>query len=176
MRKRSSQRGYSLIEALVAVAIIGVVSLVSVPAFMTMYRSSQLKVSIRTVATDLRAARQRAVSKTRPVKITFNTGTSATTYEIFEANSTGQWTTGAVRKGTLQPKTFFLSSTFTDIGTAQDARVKDDTDALKDVVFMPTGRIWKATSTNTVVIGTSYPLTPNQYTIEFSPSGSIKSY
>ena len=40
---RTNQRGYTLTEALVVVAIIGMISLVAVPNFIALYRGAKMK-------------------------------------------------------------------------------------------------------------------------------------
>src|SRR5512144_1283130 len=86
------QRGYSVTELLVVIAMIGALSLVAVPSFMSMMNSNRMNTSIRMVASDLRAARGRAVSQGRPTKIALNTGTDPEdpafrTYSLYDCSS-----------------------------------------------------------------------------------------
>ena len=173
MKSQSSQRGYSLAEALVAVAIVGLVTMVSVPAFMTMYRSGQVKISARQFAADARWARQLAVTSRKPVKITFSTGTSATSYNIYEQVG-GVWSSTASRTGALQKNTYVASTTFDDIGGGADATVPDDGDSLGDIVFKSNGSLWKIESANTVAITSAHTgLARRTFTITFRATGSL---
>jgi prepilin-type N-terminal cleavage/methylation domain-containing protein len=82
-----NQRGFSLMELLTVVAIIGVMSLVSVPAFLNYQRSLEVKSAMRQFTGDLRAARQRAVTNMGPV--TVNVPTTGRTYSITETRNVG---------------------------------------------------------------------------------------
>ena len=130
----SRQSGVSLIEMLVVLAIIGVISLVSVPAFMSFYQSSKVKSSMRQFTNDVRAARQRAVTRARPVKLTFATGATARTYQIADGTvgAAPVWTlVGTTRR--MNDTVYIHSTTFVD---------KDDpTDGLVDIIFQPNGTI-----------------------------------
>jgi prepilin-type N-terminal cleavage/methylation domain-containing protein len=80
---RRSSGGYSLAELLVVVAIIGILSLVSVPAFMSYRNSAKLRSSMRQFVADLREARQRAITENHPTMISFRTGTGNLAYRSF---------------------------------------------------------------------------------------------
>src|SRR5512132_2739828 len=93
MNRRES--GYSLVEILVVVAIIGVISLVTVPNFIAMQHSGKLKTSLRSFVSDIRGARQRAVTRHVKTKVSFVTGTATTArqYTVAEFNqATSTWT------------------------------------------------------------------------------------
>ncbi|HET8798108.1 MAG TPA: prepilin-type N-terminal cleavage/methylation domain-containing protein [Thermoanaerobaculia bacterium] len=80
---RRSSGGYSLAELLVVVAIIGILSLVSVPAFMSYRNSAKLRSSMRQFVADLREARQRAITENHPTMISFRAGTGNLAYRSF---------------------------------------------------------------------------------------------
>jgi type II secretion system protein H len=130
----SRQAGVSLIEMLVVLAIIGVISLVSVPAFMSFYQSSKVKSSMRQFTNDVRAARQRAVTRARPVKLSFETGATARTYRIADGTvgATPTWTVvGTPRR--MADTVYIHSTTFKDMDTPADGFV--------DIIFRPNGTI-----------------------------------
>jgi prepilin-type N-terminal cleavage/methylation domain-containing protein len=84
------QRGYSLAELLTVMAIVGVLSLVTVPAFMNYAKSARLKNSLRQVSTDVRAARQRAVTRTTFVRLNVTTASPAPgKYRLEESTDRG---------------------------------------------------------------------------------------
>src|SRR5437868_15143302 len=73
---KSAQAGYTLAEVLTVVAIVGILSLVTVPAFMNFRTSNKVKSSVRTFTTELRRTRQLAITNGRESKLSFATGTS----------------------------------------------------------------------------------------------------
>jgi prepilin-type N-terminal cleavage/methylation domain-containing protein len=79
-RKRSSygpaSAGYSLVEMLVVITIIGILSMVSVPQFLAYQRASKLKHSMQMVMNDLRLARQQAIALRTQTRLRFETNGS----------------------------------------------------------------------------------------------------
>ena len=73
---RTAMRGYTLIEILVVVAIIGIMSLVTVPQFVSYQQSSALKGAMRNFNADLRNCRQLAVARYVQVRMEFATPNS----------------------------------------------------------------------------------------------------
>jgi prepilin-type N-terminal cleavage/methylation domain-containing protein len=83
------QQGFSMVEILVVVAIVGIFSLVTVPNFVAMYRSSAFKASMRQFSTVIRNARQISVTKNERIRLTYATGTSKNLYTLEEENTLG---------------------------------------------------------------------------------------
>lgn len=136
LNSRRSQRGYSLAEMLVVVAIIGVLSLVTIPNFISMYQSSRVKASARTMITDIRNARQMAITGHSRVKVSFNTGAGARQYELYREQRnrmTNEVTWRRVRRGDLGPVVYISASAFEDKVTGDGG--------LKDIVFLPDGTV-----------------------------------
>jgi prepilin-type N-terminal cleavage/methylation domain-containing protein len=74
----SAARGFTLLELMIAVAIIGVVALMCMPAF-AHYQSSLALVQARDgLVADLRYARQQAVTRHRSVVVSFGNGAVTT--------------------------------------------------------------------------------------------------
>jgi prepilin-type N-terminal cleavage/methylation domain-containing protein len=103
---RSAQRGYTLAEALVVVAIIGLISGVSVPFFMNYLRANRIRSSASYFETALRFARQRAVTKHTETRVSFLPNTDPGQYTIWEGkqDSTGMVTSWTV----VQPQVRYL--------------------------------------------------------------------
>ncbi len=64
-RPASPQRGFTLLELMVALAIAGLLLAVAVPASYRFYESMQYRQAVRTVVTTLAAARYQAVNRGR---------------------------------------------------------------------------------------------------------------
>ncbi len=141
---RRLQRGYSMAELITVVAIIGIMSLVTIPAFMNYSKSARLKTSLRQFTGDLRATRAQAVTRTiwMQVAVTSAAGTAPGRYEIRESNDRGATFT-AIRSKELDNRNFFdvaESFTFLPNGTATFAgavptmslKVKSNDTAIKN--------------------------------------------
>lgn len=190
LRHRSSS-GYSLAELLVVVAIIGILSLVSVPAFMNYRNSAKLKSSMRQFVADLRVARQRAITENHPTMISFRTGNGMITYRDFNGSvaSDGTVTYSAVTPASkyekaLDPDVYFAPSTsvclFDDTITSPT-----QTNGWNDIVFASNGTVDNVPSgapcvtgglrTGIVIIRNDRGnLSRRTYTFEIVPTGRIK--
>lgn len=195
---RNASRGYSLAELLVVVAMIGVISLVTVPQFMKMFRSAKVKSSLRQFTGDVRASRARAVSKHRPVRVSIcnaasgcdvsgitpaitipptPVGRAANTllrneYVVFE-NTTGT-TWERIPPGRPLGGVRQLDETvyFGDVNF-EDAT---PTDNLLDITFLVDGTIavLPSTGTDDVVIRTDANIAKPVITIDFNRTGQLQ--
>jgi prepilin-type N-terminal cleavage/methylation domain-containing protein len=175
-----STRGYSLIEILVVMGIIGVISLVTIPNFIAMYRGMKVKSGVRQLANDIRAARQEAVARYRPTMVTF--GTSATerySYWIYlwnPATTPPEW---QLRKtAVLEPETALENRSvyFTGIGFADQSGPGSPPalDTRPDIIFEPTGAVRQTPVSPTLRIRTDADVGKNEYIVTVAPSGSVK--
>lgn len=168
---RHSERGVSLMEMLVVVAIVGVLSLVTVPNFMSMYQGQRMKASTRTMITDVRNARQLAISGNQRTKISFKTGVNVHDYEVYREvkdrmTNTAEWK--RVRFGNLGITAYIDSSSFDDFITGDGGT--------KDVVFRPNGTIENipASGTPYIDIKTKQKVAKPSYRLTFTVSGNVK--
>lgn len=178
--KRSS-RGFSLIEMLVVVAIIGVLSLISVPAFMNFRRSADFKSGMRNFTTDLRNARATAISNSFDVRCELQTGgIGLKQYRFFSSRDNGAtWqalqlpgTHGATvgSPGNIKQFAFSVWAQSTtglpDIGS----------NGQSDIIYHPNGAMTLATgnTTATVVLATDWKrIAFDRYTVTLSPAGQF---
>lgn len=88
--KRFNKTGFTLLELIIVVAILGIVSAIAAPNYMNYMAERRLKGAARMVMSDLMAARQKAVSQNINVTVAF---TSSYTYTV-----TGEATARDIRK------------------------------------------------------------------------------
>lgn len=69
---RQSQRGFSLIDMVVVVSLIGIISAMTVPSMMASLDAMRLGQAARGVERELQVAKARAVGKGRAVRVRFN--------------------------------------------------------------------------------------------------------
>lgn len=89
-----NKKGFTLIETLMVLVIIGLIVLVGVPAFNNFYQMYKFRSAMNQLIIDIRAARQLALTVNRPVKITQvdpsdykHAGNSILGYAIYILNS-----------------------------------------------------------------------------------------
>jgi prepilin-type N-terminal cleavage/methylation domain-containing protein len=166
--KALRQQGFSMVELLVVVAIIGIFSLVTIPNFMAMRRSANFKASMRNFTTILRNARQIAIAKNRRVRVSYATGTTANTFLVEEESPAATWTqVGPIHN--LDTSSYFdATSTF-----------PASADATKqEIYFYNNGTMLAADAsavspTPVVVIRTPAQITFSQYSLQINNTGRV---
>jgi len=83
------RKGFSLIEMLIVCAIIAVLSLITVPAFLRYTANANLKSAVREITSDISLMKERAISRNLQQKIVFAVGSESYTLQ----EDSGGWTT-----------------------------------------------------------------------------------
>ncbi len=185
MRTSSCQRGFSVAELLVVLAIIGILSLVAVPQFISMYHSSTTKSSMRDFTSTLRKARQLAVTRGERTRVTFSTGTTGgATFKIDTGGtnlSAPTWVLFPGSSHALEPTMYFDASSTLPATSGTNLEVDflpsglacepDDSSSTTD----PPKALGTTSSSNNTVVLRSYfqNLAFNQYTITINTTGGV---
>lgn len=88
-RRRAAERGFSLIELIVVVGLLGLVVLVGMPALDDWLERYRVRTAAQNLAADMQLQRMRAVSRNHPFRITFRAGNNE--YELVESDGGGGW-------------------------------------------------------------------------------------
>ena len=83
------RKGFSITELIIVMAIIAVLSLITVPAFLRYTANTNLKSAVREITSDISMMKERAISRNLKQRIVFNTGNES--YALQE-ESGGVWT------------------------------------------------------------------------------------
>jgi prepilin-type N-terminal cleavage/methylation domain-containing protein len=178
---RRSHSGYSMVELLVVVAIIGIISLFAAPAFYTMYQSSKMKTSIRELTAEVRGVRQQATTKNERWKLSFTTGAQGTnSYSTFREvvnPTTGARTWVQQRTRLMNDVVYFAATNM----PSELATTTADDDGNFDVIFLPDGTIgnWPIVGGNlaptaTITVRTDMNIPRKQVVLGFSLTGNLK--
>lgn len=71
MRRRGIPRGFTLVELLIAVAVIAVITAIGMPLMLSALRAASIQAGAEELASALNGARQLAVAQNRPVCATY---------------------------------------------------------------------------------------------------------
>jgi Tfp pilus assembly protein FimT len=168
-RARGLQAGYSVAEMLVVVAIIGLITLVSIPQFMAFQRSNQLKGSMRQMLSDLRLARQQAIALRTQTRVRFQTNTREYTVEQLNGSTWSQ----LGRSGNAQgARALEKTCTFTTPSNLPTVTVNSTT--YNVITFRPEGTAVVNASPGSFNIQSAFPLPVNRYIVQVDLPGFVK--
>src|SRR5205085_523146 len=188
--------GYTLIELLTVMAIIGVLSLITVPSFISFQRAGKMKSSLRNFTMDLRGMRQRAITQNIYTKVVLAPAatetTASRTYTFWQSADNGvNWTPLSMRGG-------FGGNTTAVIGEGTGNTKQLDKAVFfsamtgyvnNELVFRPNGAAGSMTTAtppqfvlvpfapsnqapaNTIVLRTLWNVRNNQITVTLTPTG-----
>ncbi len=157
------QTGYTLIELLAIVAIVGILLATSIPAFKSFSQSSGLKSSALRLATDLWLARQKAIATSQAHSIIFDPDLNE--YVIFIDDGNGQPEDRA--DGEIDTGEEILATR--ELGDDYEFS-EIDLDPPGVVVFLPKGTLKSGTTGGHITISNA----DRSRTIEIRPSGLCK--
>lgn len=109
-----NNKGFTLIELTVTLALLGIMSAISIPSYFSWLPRHRLQTSVRHIYDDMNMARSRAVKTNADIGIKFDP--SNETYRIFiDANQNQTYDTGetVLSTGTLENDVDIIRSTFT---------------------------------------------------------------
>jgi len=90
--KKIISRGFSLVELIVAIALISIVMAFAVPAWQNYRTNTDLKTAAREIMADIANAKQRAVAENLDIyRVTFNVGGNAYALIRTDGVTTGTW-------------------------------------------------------------------------------------
>lgn len=177
MNMLRNSRGYSVSEMLVVVAIIGILSLVTIPSFINFQRRNHVRTALRSFTSDLRAFRQHAITKNAYIRVQFR---GERDYLVFYSRDFGQsWKPLAMGSATgdeglnarTLPETLrFSANTYND----SDSPV----DSMKDIDFHPDGTAGdyngNSVTAGKITIRTEWQDILNQIVVDMSTTGQVK--
>jgi prepilin-type N-terminal cleavage/methylation domain-containing protein len=172
MRSRNiASRGYSLVELIVVVAIIGVMSMVTIPAFMNYARANSLKSAFTAFTADIRNCRQRAISRNSQVRLELDSNNS---YKFYEKPNAGTWAALKQFSGSGGPggNTKFLDAGLT---FSADTLGDSDSNSKHDILFQADGTVTTGTSGTITMLSPWKNIASNQYVITLTTAGKITS-
>ncbi len=121
-KRNSKARGFTLIELIITVVILGILILIAIPSFQRMSINGNLKSAARDLIADINALREKAMAENTTFDLTFNVGSNTYTVAPASGLPNGGKTPASIAKDIqLTPATTFGTVTFYTRGTLSQA-------------------------------------------------------
>lgn len=128
MATHASSRGFTLIELMVALTLVGLLLRLGMPSFTTFLRNSEIRSTAESISNGLRAARSEATRRNAPVSFTLaGSGSPSWAINLFDS------TTGTLTQPPIQK--------YTNTETGRSAKVVTTPASAVAVTFNGLGRI-----------------------------------
>lgn len=90
-RIKVGRKGFSLVEIMIVIALIGIIATIAVPNFQNYIRNRNLKTAAQEISSEFFVTRERALAENRTYRIVFNTAINQYTTEELDT-TTSTWT------------------------------------------------------------------------------------
>ncbi|HEX7705858.1 MAG TPA: prepilin-type N-terminal cleavage/methylation domain-containing protein [Thermoanaerobaculia bacterium] len=149
MYRRERQRGYSLAELLTVVAMVGVVTLVTIPAFMQLMPQYRIRSVAAEASSAIRHVRQKALSTRVPWRITFDAANERYSYAMLTSSGAdmavaGNWIPMRSDGRQVSASEAWITMTGVDLRTNTTNPFKDvvcPLDSKVDLIFLRDGTV-----------------------------------
>lgn len=130
-------RGFSIVELITAVALIGIVAAIALPRWMSLSPIYSLNNSVRQIQSELHSIKMRAAAEGVPFHMAYSQG--ATAYTIKRAAQAV--TTKPIAEGTTIEKDGLISFSPQGTAGANRVRLRNGAGICKQIVVSATGRV-----------------------------------
>jgi type II secretion system protein H len=172
--RKGHDRGYSLVEIIVVLAIVGIMSLIAVPQFISYNQNGKMKSAVRQLNGDLRNMRLYAVSQNLMIRTELDTTLGE--YRFYSSADQGTtWTAFTPPSGytsnykQIDKPIIIETTSFVDVNS----------NSKPDIVFTPQGTLattcLPTTGAATIVLRVKWNIAQNRMLITLSSAGQITS-
>lgn len=153
MKRIINNRGFTLVELIIVIGIIGVMMGIAIPSFFSTTSKTALKRSTWDVMVELKASRQLAISRNMQFRNVFTLGATDKVARQFRVNTASPWQDDTTRADTTIDSRVNITSpgasfsiTFNPNGSATAnticlQNISDATSRMKIIIYSTTGRI-----------------------------------
>ena len=144
--RRSTEGGFSVTELLTVVAMIGVITLVTVPAFVQLMPQYRIRSAASEAGGGLRMLRQKAITTRTPWKVSFDANGNQYSYSKLSSPDATRSTAGNWEKigrdGRPSTSIQWIRAASVDLRTTTTNPFKDvDCDGNTDIIFLRDGSV-----------------------------------